>query len=126
VYADVLEHLEDPVSALVLGRRLAAPGARLLVSVPNVAHLSIARDLVLGRFDPVPAGLTDASHLRWFTRQVLAEALLESGWQVDAIEGEPGAPPPHAEEFLALAAAWPDADRESLLTYQWIATARPA
>ena len=37
VFADVLEHLEDPVAALAAARRLAAPGARLLVaSVPNV------------------------------------------------------------------------------------------
>lgn len=126
VFADVLEHVEDPAGALALGRRLAAPGARLLVSVPNVGHLSIVRDLVLGRFDPVPAGLTDAGHLRWFTRAFLEETLLESGWRAETIESEPGAPPPAAEEFLALAASWPDVDRESLSTYQWVATARPA
>jgi SAM-dependent methyltransferase len=126
VFADVLEHVEDPVAALALGRRVAAPGARLVLSVPNVGHLSIVRDLVLGRFDPVPAGLTDAGHLRWFTRAFLEEAVAESGWRLDAIESEPGAPPPAAEEFLALAAAWPDADRESLSAYQWVATARSA
>ncbi len=123
VFADVLEHLEDPVAALVLGRRVAAAGGKLVVSVPNVGHLSIVRDLVAGRFDAVPAGLVDAGHLRWFTRSFLEEALTESGWRLDAIESEPGAAPPSAEEFLALAAAWPDCDRESLLTYQWIATA---
>ena len=124
VFADVLEHLEDPVAALTMGRRVAAPGGKLLVSVPNVGHLSIVRDLVLGRFDPVPAGLTDAGHLRWFTRTFLAEALSESGWRMDALESEAGAPPSGAEDFLAFAAAWPDCDRESLLTYQWVATAR--
>ena len=123
VFADVLEHLEDPIAALTMGRRVAAPGAKLLVSVPNVGHLSIVRDLVAGRFDPVPAGLTDAGHLRWFTRVFLEEALCESGWRVEAIESEAGAPAPRAEEFLALAAAWPDSDRESLMTYQWVATA---
>jgi len=123
VFADVLEHLEDPVSALSAGRRLAAPGARLCVSVPNVGHLSIARDLVLGRFDPIPAGLTDARHLRWFTRGFLEEALAEAGWKGIAVEGEPGAPAPDPAGFLALAAGWPDADREALATYQWIATA---
>jgi len=126
VFADVLEHVEDPIAALALGRRVAAPGSRLLVSVPNVGHLSVVRDLVLGRFDPVPAGLTDAGHLRWFTRASLEEALAEAGWQVDSIASERGAPPSGAEEFLALAAAWPDGDRESLSTYQWVATARPA
>ena len=123
VFADVLEHVDDPAAALSAGRSVAAPGARLLVSVPNVGHLSIARDLVLGRFDPIPAGLTDARHLRWFTRTFLAEALAESGWREAAIESEKGAPAPGPEAFLALAAEWPDCDRESLATYQWVATA---
>ena len=124
VFADVLEHLDDPVAALAAGRRLAAAGATLLVSVPNAGHLSVARDLLAGRFDPVPAGLCDAGHLRWFTRFFLADAILEAGWSQACLEGEPGAPPPEPDPFLALASAWSDCDRESLLTYQWIATAR--
>ncbi len=124
VFADVLEHLDDPVAALAAGRRLAAPRAMLLVSVPNAGHLSIARDLLAGRFDPVPAGLCDAGHLRWFTRPFLADVLVESGWSGARIESDPGYPPPEPEAFLTLASAWPDAERDSLLTYQWIATAR--
>ena len=122
VFADVLEHLEDPVAALAAGLSVAAAGARLLVSVPNVGHLSVVRDLVAGRFDPVPSGLTDAGHLRWFTRAFLAEAIEESGWRLVGIEGEPGAPPAEAAGFLAATGGWPERDAESLLTYQWIAT----
>ena len=120
----MLEHLDDPVAALAAGRRLAAPQATLLVSVPNVGHLSIARDLLAGRFDPVPAGLCDTGHLRWFTRPFLEDALAESGWNGARVESDPGYPPPEPGAFLALASAWPDARRDSLLTYQWIATAR--
>jgi SAM-dependent methyltransferase len=123
VFADVLEHLEDPAAALGAARRLADPRARLLVSVPNVGHLSIVRDLVCGRFDPIPAGLADVRHLRWFTRAFLADTLAEAGWRDVRIEGEPGAPPPDPGAFLELAAGWPEGDRESLSTYQWIATA---
>ena len=123
VFADVLEHLEDPVAALVAARRVAGPGARLLVSVPNVGHLSLVRDLAAGRFDPIPAGLADAGHLRWFTRSSLDEAIAEAGWRVLSIEGERGAPPPDAAGFLAAVAGWPGLDRDALLTYQWIARA---
>jgi len=126
VFADVLEHLEETVEALAAARRSAAPGALLLVSVPNVGHLSLARDLLLGRFDPAPSGLEDAGHLRWFSREFLHEAIVEAGWPAPRIERERGAPPPDAAAFLALAAQWPDADRESLETYQWIATANVA
>ena len=122
VFADVLEHLEDPVEAASAGRCVAAAGAVLVASVPNVGHVSVVRDLVTGRFDPVPAGLLDAGHLRWFTRSFFARVLEEAGWSVESIEGEPGAPAPEAEAFLAWAAAWPEGDAASLSTYQWIAT----
>jgi 2-polyprenyl-3-methyl-5-hydroxy-6-metoxy-1,4-benzoquinol methylase len=123
LFADVLEHLEDPVAALRLGRALAAPGATLVASVPNAGHLSLVRDLVRGRFDPVPAGLADAGHLRWFTRASLGEALEEAGWRVLSIEAWPGAPVSESTDFLARLEGWPGLDRESLGTYQWIAVA---
>ncbi len=124
VFADVLEHLDDPVAALAAGRSLAAAEGLLLAVVPNVGHLSVVRDLLLGRHDPVPAGLCDAGHLRWFTKTSLAEMIGEAGWERVAIESAPGAPVPDAGPFLELAARWPDVDRLSLGTYQWIATAR--
>ncbi len=126
LFADVLEHLEDPVSALAKARALATPGATLVVSVPNVGHISLVRDLLLGRFDPLPAGLADAGHLRWFTKSSLADALEEAGWRVVSVESAAGAPAPEAQEFLSRLSAWPELDRESLATYQWIAVARPA
>lgn len=124
VFADVLEHLDDPIGALVAGRSAASPGAVLVASVPNVGHLSIVRDLVAGRFDPVPAGLCDAGHLRWFTRRSLSDALEEAGWTVESIAAEAGAPAPDPEAFSGMAAQWPGADPESLRTYQWVAVCR--
>jgi SAM-dependent methyltransferase len=123
LFADVLEHLSDPVAALTLARALALPHATLVASVPNVGHLSVVRDLLLGRFDPVPAGLLDAGHLRWFTRDSLSEALGEAGWKVALLESVPGTPPAQAEEFLSFLSGFPRADGQSLRTYQWIAVA---
>ncbi len=123
LFAEILEHLEDPIRALALARRLAVPQATLVASVPNVGHVSLVRDLALGRFDPVPAGLADAGHLRWFTRSFLGESLEEGGWRVLSIESAKGAAAPRAEEFFAHMAQWPGLDRESLETYQWIAVA---
>ncbi|HLN59319.1 MAG TPA: methyltransferase domain-containing protein, partial [Thermoanaerobaculia bacterium] len=86
LFADALEQLEDPVGFLSRARALAAPAATLVACVSNAGQLSLARDLVLGRFDPVPAGLTDAGRLRWFTKASFAEALEEAGWRVVSIE----------------------------------------
>lgn len=123
LFADVLEHLEDPARALSLARPLAAPGAVLVASVPNAGHLSVVRDLMLGRFDPVPAGLADAGHLRWFTRTSLEDMLRETGWRMASIDSWPGSPAREAAEFLSHLSRWPGLDRESLGTYQWIAVA---
>ncbi len=125
LFGDVLEHLEDPVGALAGARRLAAPAATLVASVPNVAHLSLVRDLVLGRFDVLPAGLADAGHLRWFSRTFLAEVLEEAGWRAVVIEGLPGGPAPDSSGFLRWSGAFRETDRESLTTYQWMAVAGP-
>jgi len=123
LFGDILEHLEDPIRALCLARRLARPGARLVVSVPNIGHLSLVRDLIAGRFDPLPAGLADVGHLRWFSRGFLREALEEAGWHVEDIRGHPGAAAPETEPFLASLADWDKLDRQGLQTYQWIAVA---
>jgi SAM-dependent methyltransferase len=123
VFADVLEHLSDPVEALALARRLADPGATLVASVPNAGHLSLVRDLVRGRFDPLPAGLADAGHLRWFTRLSLRDSLEEAGWTVAAIDAERGSEPAAVGDFLGSLSGWPF-EREELLAYQWIAVAR--
>ena len=123
LFADVLELLSDPIDALILARRLASPGATLVASVPNVGHLSLVRDLVMGRFDLLSAGLADAGHLRWFDRRFLGEALTEAGWLVERIEALPGAPAPDADQFRAKLGGWPGLDEMGLTTYQWVVTA---
>jgi len=75
VCGDVLEHLSDPLPALAaLVRRLDA-GGRIVVSVPNVAHLWVRLRLLAGRFDYADRGILDRTHLRFFTRRTLLELL---------------------------------------------------
>lgn len=79
---DVLEHLVDPRAALAQLRELAAPTARLHVSVPNARHYSLIRDLLVrGTFGYTEWGHRDATHLRWFTRRDMRALLDEAGWE---------------------------------------------
>ena len=81
---DVLEHLVDPASALIGLRPLAAPGARLHVSVPNARHWSLIRDLVVrGTFGYTEWGHRDATHLRWFAPRDIAALVSSSGYSVE-------------------------------------------
>src|SRR4029453_11828092 len=80
---DVLEHLVDPGAVLSHLRTLAAPQARLHISVPNARHYSLVADLVLrGTFGYTEWGHRDATHLRWFTRRDMRGVLQDAGWKV--------------------------------------------
>lgn len=89
VYGDVLEHLNDPLPVLVaLNRALAADG-RVIVSVPNVAHLWVRLSLLLGRWDYADRGILDRTHLRFFTRRSFGAFLRDAGLSVDEMVATP-------------------------------------
>jgi 2-polyprenyl-3-methyl-5-hydroxy-6-metoxy-1,4-benzoquinol methylase len=77
VAGDVLEHLPDPGAVLNLLGPLLAPGGRLLVSLPNVANVTVRLGLLCGRFDYTSRGILDETHQRFFTRRT-GRALLEA------------------------------------------------
>jgi 2-polyprenyl-3-methyl-5-hydroxy-6-metoxy-1,4-benzoquinol methylase len=99
VFADVLEHLADPVATLRGYVRFLAPGGRVLVSVPNVAVWNVRAGLLLGRFGYTPTGTLDRTHLRFFTRANLERALTEAGLELERIDVNPGL----ARAFVGLA-----------------------
>jgi 2-polyprenyl-3-methyl-5-hydroxy-6-metoxy-1,4-benzoquinol methylase len=74
---DVLEHLPNPEKALALAASLLKPNGHLVVSVPNVANLTIRLMLLFGIWEYHDRGILDRTHLRFYTRKT-ARALLES------------------------------------------------
>jgi 2-polyprenyl-3-methyl-5-hydroxy-6-metoxy-1,4-benzoquinol methylase len=86
---DVLEHLVDPAAVLRQLRALAAPGARLHISIPNARHFSLVYDLVVrGTFGYTEFGHRDATHLRWYTRRDLVALVGGAGWAVQWTVGD--------------------------------------
>jgi len=82
VAGDVLEHLPDPGAVLDLLRPLLKPDGRLLVSLPNVANVTVRLSLLFGRFDYTPRGILDDTHVRFFTRRTGRRLLEEHGFAV--------------------------------------------
>ena len=85
VLGDVLEHLPDPLRVLRKIHSLLNPGARIVVSVPNVAHLSVRAQLLFGRFRYSSRGILDNTHLRFFTRRTTLELITNSGFAVNQV-----------------------------------------
>lgn len=80
MFADVLEHLVDPWRCLSLALQRLAPGGCVIVSLPNVRHVSVLWGIFfMGTFPRRDRGIFDRTHLRWFTYADAKGLLLESG-----------------------------------------------
>jgi SAM-dependent methyltransferase len=78
VAADVLEHLRDPLKALIDLKAFLKPDGCFVISFPNVAHGSVRLALLSGHFDYQDIGLLDSTHLRFFTRESFEQLLDEA------------------------------------------------
>lgn len=72
-FLDVLEHLFNPAATLAHAAPLLAPGGVFIVCVPNIGSVLGRLTLLRGRWPLDEHGLFDRGHLRWFTRENLAQ-----------------------------------------------------
>lgn len=122
---DIVEHLDEPWTFLADLRRIAKPGAHLLLSLPNIANASLVNDLLQGRFDYIYMGLTCVGHLRFFTRQSLRDMLTIAGWSVVEITPQDVVPTRGTEALLAtLDRAGASYAKDDLLAPGYYITAR--
>ena len=73
ILADLIEHLEKPDELLsILYKKLAKDG-KVLVSIPNVAHVDVISNLIDKRFNYNKTGILDSTHLRFWTENSFYE-----------------------------------------------------
>ena len=84
-FGDVLEHLIDPWATLAAARALLAAEGRIIVSLPNINHITTLASLVFRQRWPYrDRGLHDRTHLRFFTRKNLLELYDSAGLEIEA------------------------------------------
>jgi methionine biosynthesis protein MetW len=83
--AAVLEHLKYPERLLAQARALLSPGARVIVSLPNIAYWRLRLMLLAGRFDYTDYGVMDRTHLRLYTARTGRALLEDQGYPVQAL-----------------------------------------
>ena len=81
---DVLEHLVNPELVLKQVREILSPGGRVLVCVPNIAHLRIRLRLLFGRFEYESTGIMDMTHLRFYTYSTARKMIESAGFQIQS------------------------------------------
>lgn len=129
VCADVLEHLSDPERVLSILLRYLDKDGCLIVSIPNVRNEQILLDLLVhGRWQYQPAGILDATHLRFFTLHEIQELLKRLDLRVETLQASASAPGP-ALDALAGAVEKLGGDRSRFVresqVVQFIFRARP-
>lgn len=80
---DVLEHLNQPERVLRDVIPLLRPsGGTVIVSVPNIANISVRLSLLFGRFEYADRGIMDRTHVRFYTRKTARQLLESNGYRI--------------------------------------------
>lgn len=126
---DVLEHLKKNEKVLQSCRSLLKKNGRLIVSVPNIAHSSIIGSLLKGKFEYRDEGLLDQTHIRFFTRESIADLLEKCRFSIETIETVQKLPEDTevGDSLIDLPFGLQKAilNRKDSLTYQFIIICKP-
>ena len=80
IFADVLEHLRDPLETLLQYKEYLNDNGKIIVSIPNVRQLSVLFELLfLGDWKYREFGLLDKGHLRFFTKKSACRLFEQAG-----------------------------------------------
>ena len=88
ICADFIEHIPYPWDLLKDFNNHIKDNGKLIISVPNIGHWSIIRDLLQGKFDETPSGTLCVTHLRHGTLKNWKKWIENSGWTIDKMVRE--------------------------------------
>lgn len=90
VLADILEHLPYPEPALTsLLKHHIIPGTPTIISLPNIAHLSVRLGLLFGQFNYGDRGILDRTHLRFYTLRTAQQLCANCDLQLQSLAVTP-------------------------------------
>ncbi len=81
----MLEHLPQPEELLARIRTWLRPGGVLVVSLPNVANVTVRASLLFGHLPYAERGILDRTHLRFYTRSTAKSLIEGAGFRVRSI-----------------------------------------
>ena len=88
LYADVLEHLRNPLEVLTRFKKYLKKGGCIVISIPNVANWFVRFSLMFGNFNYSSKGcaILDSGHLRFFTLKTIREIIERAGFQITFLD----------------------------------------
>ncbi len=123
---DVIEHVLDAKSVLKRLGELLKKDGKIIISTPNIAHLTIRLELLAGSFEYEKTGILDETHLKYFTLGSLTNLIQEAGFNLDEIDYSLNELHPdtinHQLDQVGLKATtafWEEIKKPEARAYQW-------
>ncbi len=86
IFADVLEHLQNPWAIAKHYATFLKPGGVMVASIPNIRHLpTLTKVLEQGIWQYEEVGILDRTHLRFFTKTTFLELLQQANISCQSI-----------------------------------------
>ncbi len=86
IFADVLEHLVNPLDVLKKVSKLLKKDGTIIMSIPNVQFYGVVHQLIEGNWTYQKEGILDETHLRFFTFKEIEKLVKEAGFSIQRIE----------------------------------------
>lgn len=86
LFADVLEHLRDPLEVLKKAVSLLKDDGEVIISIPNICHNDILIRMYFNDFCYTGLGLLDETHIHFWGVNQLAKFVDEAGLKITAYE----------------------------------------
>ncbi len=86
IFADVLEHLRDPLATIVFCKELLSNNGCIVASIPNLMNIEIMKYLLNGDFPYADYGLLDRTHIHMFTYNEIVKMFEDNaGYKIEKI-----------------------------------------
>lgn len=86
LFLDVLEHLNHPDRTLKASKKFLKKDGKVIISVPNVAHVSVRLNLLFGKFGYSDLGILDKDHIKFFTKKSLVDLIKRAGLKITHLD----------------------------------------
>jgi len=85
LFGDVIEHLKNPQIILEKIQDHLLPNGFIILSIPNISHITIRLQILNGRFDYEQTGILDDTHLKFYTLYSIIELLNKTGYTINEL-----------------------------------------
>jgi GT2 family glycosyltransferase/glycosyltransferase involved in cell wall biosynthesis/ubiquinone/menaquinone biosynthesis C-methylase UbiE/Flp pilus assembly protein TadD len=82
IFADILEHLKDPLSTLKELKNKLSDSGVVVASIPNVQYHGVLNMLAKGEWKYGNSGILDRTHLRFFTKKEIKTLFADAGFEI--------------------------------------------